>query len=232
MGINLISPTSFTTSVLIGDTSQAAGGSNDSTPSLTKVGGVPVNAALEIQSTSGAFLLPRMTSAQINALTTVVDGMGAYDTTLNSVRFRQNGAWGQGFSASIVSLTTAQFAGMYANPVQLIAAPGAGKMILILSSYLELVFVSTQYANGGAIQLQYGNTNHAGGQNAAGNIAAATINGLVATSILGMPSGIFLNAVPTAPALNQGIFISNDTAAFDTGDSTFIINVLYTIIQP
>jgi hypothetical protein len=48
--------------------------------------------ALEVDSTTGAVLLPRMTTSQRNALSPV-NGMMIYDTTQNAFRVYQNGAW-------------------------------------------------------------------------------------------------------------------------------------------
>jgi hypothetical protein len=47
---------------------------------------------LDVQSISGAFLPPRMTSSQRDALT-ATDGMIIYNTTTNQHEGRQNGAW-------------------------------------------------------------------------------------------------------------------------------------------
>jgi len=48
--------------------------------------------AMEISSTSGGFLLPRMTTAQRDALT-VANGMMIYNTTTGKIQGYQSGAW-------------------------------------------------------------------------------------------------------------------------------------------
>ena len=50
------------------------------------------SAALEIKSTTGALIVPKMTTTQRNAMT-AVNGMIIYDTTQNAFRKRQNGSW-------------------------------------------------------------------------------------------------------------------------------------------
>jgi hypothetical protein len=50
------------------------------------------SAALEINSTTGALLVPRMTTVQRGALT-AVDGMIVYDTDVGAFYFREGGAW-------------------------------------------------------------------------------------------------------------------------------------------
>jgi len=47
---------------------------------------------LDLTSTTGALIVPRMTTTQKNALT-AVNGMIIYDTTLNEFAFYENGAW-------------------------------------------------------------------------------------------------------------------------------------------
>ena len=50
------------------------------------------SAKLEIDSTTGAFLLPRMTTAERNALT-AVNGMVIYNTTTTQLEAYENGSW-------------------------------------------------------------------------------------------------------------------------------------------
>jgi hypothetical protein len=96
----VIQPTTYTnpTGVLIADYLSGASANppygNYNVPGPTLVGGVRVAAALEIQSTTGAFLLPRMTTIQRNALTPLANGMLVYDTTANDTYAYENGAWG------------------------------------------------------------------------------------------------------------------------------------------
>lgn len=83
--------------VLIGDyvnnTLTTPAGSNYNIPTVTQVAGVPVSAQLELQSTTGALLIMRMTTTQRNALLTVADGMLIYNTTSGVFNFRQGAAW-------------------------------------------------------------------------------------------------------------------------------------------
>jgi len=128
-----------------------------------------------------------------------------------------------------VNLTAAQFNGMYATPVQLIAAPGAGKYILIESIALDMTFVSAQYAAGGAVGAQYGNTAHLGGVAASATEAATDYTGAAASTIFRIGGGLSTGAA-SASAVNTAVYISNATAAFTTGDSTFKVNVYYRVV--
>lgn len=58
------------------------------------VGGSPAsNAALDLQSTTKAFLPPRMTTTQKNAISSPANGSVVYDSTLNKLSAYENGAW-------------------------------------------------------------------------------------------------------------------------------------------
>lgn len=134
-------------------------------------------------------------------------------------------------ASATVTLTAAQVNGMYATPVQLLAAPGAGKLILIDSILWDITFVSAQYASGGAIQAQYGNTIHGGGSPASASIAAATLNGVAASGFIANGSGAAtLNAPATVE--NTSVYLSNATGAFTTGDSTVTLYVRYRVVTP
>lgn len=61
-------------------------------PNLGFTTGLTASAALEVRSTLGAFLLPRMTTTQRDALT-ATDGMMVYNTSTNKVQARAAGAW-------------------------------------------------------------------------------------------------------------------------------------------
>jgi hypothetical protein len=50
-------------------------------------------ALLELSSTTHGVLLPRMTTTQINAISSPANGLMVYNTTINHVCFYQNGTW-------------------------------------------------------------------------------------------------------------------------------------------
>jgi hypothetical protein len=234
MGINKVSPSTSTTAVLIADSYVAPGGSQDSIPTMTKVGDNTVAAALEVQSTEGGILFPRMTSAQMNALTPVVNGMMLYNTDLESAFIRQNGSFSPLNTVKSLSITSAGFIGMFNTPILFIPAPGAGKYIFPIVSNLSLNWGTTQYTGGGRISYQYGNTPQAGGSTDAAIFSAAqttSINSAVASTLF---TGITLNfdaTVLMSNIVNQGIYITNATAAYATGNSAFVANLQYVILS-
>lgn len=127
-----------------------------------------------------------------------------------------------------ISLSNAQFLGMYATPVSIISSGGANTAIIIDEFVLQTVYGSTQSAAGGAVALQYGNTVHGGGPLATATIAAATLNGDSASSL---NSAVGSNAdTALSAAVNTAVYISNQTAAFTTGNSTYFVHVWYRIV--
>lgn len=83
-----INPTEIT-ALLIADSP-----TDGSVPVPTQVGNVNVSAVVECQSTTRAFLLPRMTTVQRDAIVTPTNGMMIYNTTTNTANSYENGAWG------------------------------------------------------------------------------------------------------------------------------------------
>ena len=237
--------TEYNSSVLIADTVQTPGGSNDSPSQMTTAVNVatgltvPVSACLELQSTLGALLLPRLTSAQLAAATfTPSLGMVARDTTLHAfvqsqdaqtITVANNFTPLSIFTAS-GTLTAAQFIAGYAAPLTLIAGPGANAMILVRIAYFEFIG-AVPFAAGGNVGLQWGTTIHlpAGATRATSVIAAATLNGLGATTLEVVTSaGAGSGTVPGTYA-GLPISLSNDNAAF-TGGGAVKYYIEYSII--
>ena len=123
-----------------------------------------------------------------------------------------------------VALTSAQINGMYAAPVLLLGAPKNGTVNVVDKALLTVNYGSAQFASGGAIALQYEGTVHGAGTLATATVAAATLNGVTANEILLFnPATTILLAAATA----QPQYLSNQTGAFTTGDSTAILTVVY-----
>lgn len=131
-----------------------------------------------------------------------------------------------------VSISAAQFNGMYAAPVQLVAAPGANSMIIVESMQLVLTFGSAAFAAGGVVAAQYDST-----VNGAGVLAT---NSEQAADFFAAASGVFnfissagngLN-FPNSTCANKGIYLSNQTQAFTTGTgSSWKAKVFYRVIS-
>jgi len=133
-----------------------------------------------------------------------------------------------GLSTARVALTAAQLQAMNGAPVQILPAPGAGKTIVPQSVAFLMTRTATAYTGGGAIQLQYHTTTTSVAHT--GTIPATVLTTAGAgksTTLLGDPSGASGTPLP----VNEGIDITNATAAFATGTGTAVVLISYAIIS-
>lgn len=126
-----------------------------------------------------------------------------------------------------VRLTSAQIKAMDATPVQMIAAPGANKMIIVGRIVGTYLFGTTQYTAGGAIGLEWGNAAALAGPAASTTLAGATFDGYTASNNFELTPD---NTDTLANIANMGVFISNNTAPFATGDGTLLMNISYQVV--
>ena len=130
-----------------------------------------------------------------------------------------------------VAITAAQFNGMYAAPKQLIAAPGANKLIVLERAALAMTFVAAAYAAGGVVAIQYDNTVHGAGVYASNSEAAADFFAAASsTFVFNGIAGDTVGVLPFTTTVNKGLFLSNLTQAFTTGDSTWVAHLWYKVI--
>lgn len=130
-----------------------------------------------------------------------------------------------------VTMTAAQFNGMYATPVKLLDAPGANKLIVVDRMALVMTFVAAAYAAGGVVAAQYDSTAHGAGVLATNSEAAADFAAAASTTfVFNGISGNTVGALPFTTTVNKGIYLSNDTGAFTTGDGTWVVDIWYKVI--
>ena len=127
-----------------------------------------------------------------------------------------------------VPLSAAQFNGMYATPVQLIAAPGANLLVVVDSVQLVMTYGTAAFAAGGVVAAQYDLTANGAGVKATNTEVAADFFAAASTSFSFQQAQ---GALPFATTVNKGIYLSNATGAFTTGDSTFVANVAYHVVS-
>lgn len=128
-------------------------------------------------------------------------------------------SWNLTTIISTATLSNAQILGMFAAPVIISGSPGVGYAWIVKSIYLEIVFNTAAFANGGVIVAQYGNAAAGAGTNVISN---ATANTFAAAFFTGAAANQFqalftnTNIPTTLPAnyTNQGVYLSNQTAAF------------------
>lgn len=127
-----------------------------------------------------------------------------------------------------VAMTAAEFLGMYAAPKLLVAAGGVNTMHIVHDVVYEYNFVSTQTVAGGAVKVQYDSTVNGAGTAASATTAAATFNAYTADSVVGA-AGDLASAASTT-VVNKGLYLSNATAAFTTGNPTVNVHVTYSTV--
>lgn len=126
-----------------------------------------------------------------------------------------------------VAVTAAQFNGMYAAPKLLVAAPGANRLIVVDRMEMVMTYGSANFAAGGVVAAQYDATVNGAGVKATNTEAAADFFAAASTTF------VFNGATAVAPfttTVNKGLYLSNATGAFTTGDSTFVVKVHYRVI--
>lgn len=144
---------------------------------------------------------------------------------------------GNQLRALTFAMTNAQAKAFRATPVTIVAAQGAGKVIVPVACTISLVYGGTNaFVQGGAgdnfsLKLKDGS----GALLMSGGIGAFTQNTTNAMSVMvpGLAAGSSSN-ITKANGDNQPLVIHNQAAAELTGnagaDNTFVINLVYQII--
>lgn len=139
-----------------------------------------------------------------------------------------------------LTLTTTNIRGMYAAPVQIIAAQGAHTLIVVYNIVFEYIFTTSAFA-GGDVSLgfgplvQYANTVHGGGVYA--GISYMNITSLAASSVFyGGPSdgnavGSSSTSTGISQMINKGLFATNIDAAYTGGGGSMRITVYYSVFS-
>lgn len=182
MAINSISPTTFTTGVLITDTGTFPGGSPDSiTTTITP------SVALDVQSTLGGFCVPRMTSAQIAALPNN-NGMIAYNTTTNSFVNWAAGAPVPTFPIPILTNNTNNiFMGFNTGNVAALATSGDNLLIgIAVAPGITTGSANVAVGIGALAPLTTGSNNTAVGLAALDGLIAGSNNTSIGSNSLGL----------------------------------------------
>lgn len=128
-----------------------------------------------------------------------------------------------------VSLTAANLIAMYTTPVALIAAPGAGKSIVVAKEVFTITRTATAFTGGGAAITQYDSTANGGGLQALDStIAATAVTGAAGTTVTARNGAVITDLASTS-IQNKGLYISNATAVFAAGTGTATVDIWYYI---
>jgi hypothetical protein len=123
-----------------------------------------------------------------------------------------------------VAVTAAEFNGMYAAPKVLVAAGGADTLLVLDRVLLAMTYGAAAFAAGGVAHVQYAATANGAGIIASTTLAAASFQD-TASTVYSFNAGVV--EYPFATVANQGLYLSNITGAFTTGDSDFVAHVWY-----
>jgi hypothetical protein len=123
-----------------------------------------------------------------------------------------------------VALTNTQTKALNSVPTQVIAAPGANKLIEVCSVVLENVYLTAAFANGGVIQLSYGASVTTP---ASATVAATFLTSPAANQVIVLAGALATNLASTV--LNTAVYIACATADFITGAGSITAKVAYRI---
>lgn len=126
-----------------------------------------------------------------------------------------------------VAITAAEFNGMYAAPKLLVAAGGANTLLVLQQLQLVMTYGSANYAAGGVAAVQYDSTVNGAGVIASTTLSAATFQASASTTFT-MNAGVV--PLPFTTTVNKGLYLSNITGAFTTGDSAMVAHIWYRVI--
>jgi len=133
---------------------------------------------------------------------------------------------------STVVLSSANIKAMYATPVLMIPAQGTNTIIVFHDVFYEYVYTLPAYTGSdgnGNFVLQYGNTIHGG----SANIAMFSPSLLSNTqNIVTQSSELNLNLTGSISSIiNTGIYASNTTLPYITGNGLVNVTMFYSIIN-
>ncbi len=136
-----------------------------------------------------------------------------------------------------VNITTANIHTMYAAPVQILAAQGAHTLITLYNVVFEYIFTTSAFTGGDSQfgpLVQYGSTIHGGGVLAC--ISNMDITSLSSSALFygtpndGNGSGN-TNTISVSSIINQGLYVTNATAAFVGGGGSMRITLYYSVLS-
>ena len=128
---------------------------------------------------------------------------------------------------AVTLLGTSQLTSLTTTPIVIVPAPAAGKILMPVALLMEYIYGGTAFGATGTFTFFYGSTNSS-------NFAFAPRNG---QNFLDQTSSQFVSVLPSTSTTNVGapksvadgssISVGNDAAAFNTGNGSVRVTVLY-----
>ncbi len=129
------------------------------------------------------------------------------------------------------TITAAEWNDMYNTPIRLTPNANGQTMIAVDRVELRQIYGGAQYTGGGTVIIGYDDEPTGLSEPAtSSNISAAVINNIAATSAIARV-GFTTTPIFVANAVGVGIWISNDTAVFATGNGNWEYNIWYRIFS-
>lgn len=197
---------------------------NSMTRGTVKVGGTS-NVPTDLDGkTSGQILIGDGTDINSVAVTgdITIDSAGVTTIGAGKVTTEMLANTPTEYYVATVTLTSAEVLDLYNTPIEVIAAPGTGKSIIVISALVSMPYNSATYAAGGDLGLVY---------SSAPTVPIATApSGVVTASVTSNVEFANTTTVLTTRASNS-LSIMNSTAVFTTGDSPLILRIIYAILD-
>ncbi len=124
-----------------------------------------------------------------------------------------------------VTVTTASVLTLNGTPVALVAAPGAGKVILVDEITCKLVFNSVAYTGSNALELRYSNGS---GAKVTADLSSAFLNSASGTNYATVKSVV----TQLTPVANAAVVVFVPSANPGAGNSDLVFQIKYRIVTP
>lgn len=126
-----------------------------------------------------------------------------------------------------VTLTAAQVKALNTTPRTLVAAPGAGKVIVVDRIFGESVGVTAAFTGANALEFRYTNGS---GTKVSADLPSTFINATAATTVLGTVGGIEAALVPVANAAVVA-FVPTANPGNAPANGTITLTVVYRVFS-
>lgn len=217
-----IPPGSITTSML-GNMIVTAAKIANATITTTQISGTAGILGSQLSATAGIvgtqLTAGTLTTTQLNAAAGILGTQLAANTVASGQLAKTTIQY-----ATVTGITPVTLSTVGAS---LVAAPGAGNVILPLALNFNYIFATAQYTGGGAIGVQYGSTAAAGGQACSATLAAATLNAYTANEMFGLAPAV---SGLTSASINAPLYLTAASANFATGAGTITAFVSYIVV--
>lgn len=138
-----------------------------------------------------------------------------------------------GVSLQVATVGPALLSSIYATPLEVLPALSGGEYYVLVDAKLYLScpnYGGSPLTNGGEVGLQFNNTANLAGEQCTDTISAATMIAAPASfdGFISMPINYQTVENLVQSGTQSGVYLSNDTAAFNQGINTWTVEVVVT----